>query len=166
VGIQLVMTMKPAIFAILSTTLFLLHKPCLAQNGAVTSACSSVYENHNQVDYGPLKLEAVEGTSVIEVGGKVVQRGIVEACFGLFTEDGHKLLVNIKADSQGNFRLKSVVPGRYRLVATLEGLCTANVPLMIIKGSHRYKRQILIHFFPAGVDVCSYGAVDRKSPKT
>jgi hypothetical protein len=160
------MTIKPAVFAILSVTLFLLHQPCLAQNGMVTSACSSVYENHNQVDYGPLKLEAVEGTSVIDVGGKVVQQGIVEACYGLFTENGHKLLVNIKADAQGNFRLKNIPPGHYRLVATLEGLCTANVPLMIVKGSLRPKPRLLIHFHPAGVDTCSYGEIDVKSGKT
>jgi hypothetical protein len=129
---------------------------CLAQERGDSSECSTAYENHNQIDYGPLKVRLVEGTSTIQVGTEK-QPGVSGACFVLFAEKDHKLVARVKADSNGRFELKDVAPGRYRLIARAEGLCTANIPLEVLKPSQRRKTEILVHFRPAGIDTCSYG---------
>lgn len=139
--------------------------PCLARQKDSLSQCSTVYENHNQTDYGPLKVRVVEGISVIQVGTQE-QPGVPEACFALFTEKDHKLVVTAKADSRGRFALTGVAPGRYRLVARAEGLCTANIPLEVLKPSSGGKTEILVHFRPTGLDTCSYGEVAPEHTST
>jgi hypothetical protein len=137
---------------------------CLAQQRGGSSECSTAYENHNQIDYGPLRLRFVEGTSIIQVGTQK-QPGAPGACFVLFTEKNHRLVLTIKADSDGRFEMKDVAAGRYRLIARAEGLCTANIPLEVLKASHRQKTEILVHFQPTGVDTCSYGELVTVSAK-
>jgi hypothetical protein len=75
---------------------------------------------------------------------------------GLFTESTHQLIATVRADETGHFEFKHVKAGRYRLVATAEGLCTANVPLIVLS-SARHKEIIIVHFRPRGMDSCSYG---------
>ena len=41
---------------------------CVAQQQGDSPQCSTVYQNRNQIDYGPLKLRVVEGRTVIQVG--------------------------------------------------------------------------------------------------
>ncbi len=145
------------ISVLLSAMGLLLHVgTCFAQHASDSGQCSPVYEDHNQIDYGPLKVQVVEGTTIIEVGG-THQPGVAGACFVLFTEGDHKLVASAKADSNGRFELKDVMQGRYRLVARAEGLCTANIPLEVVKHSSRTRREILVHFCPSGIDTCSYG---------
>jgi len=128
----------------------------LVGQSATPSPCSTVYENHNQTDYGPLKLHRVKGASVIQVGTQK-QPGVSGACFILFTEKNHKLLETANAGADGRFELKNIPLGRYRLVARAEGFCTANIPLEVTN-SHRHREtEILVHFQPVGIDTCSYG---------
>jgi hypothetical protein len=139
----------------------LLSQACLAQGNASPSSCSTEYENHNQIDYGPLKVAIIEGSSVIQVGDQRQPGGVPGACLVLFTEKDHKLLMSVTADSEGRFSLKDIIPGHYRLVARAQGLCTANIPIEVVKSSHRRKLKIV--FRPTGVDSCSYGEI---APKT
>jgi hypothetical protein len=140
-------------------------RPCLAQQN--NAECSTVYENHNQIDYGPLKVAFIEGTSAIQVGPPVKgaaesgESGVPGACFVLFTEKDHKLVTSVKADSKGRFELRDVGPGRYRLVARAEGFCTANIPLEVVKSSGR-PAEIRVYFRFPGIDVCSTGELAPK----
>jgi hypothetical protein len=142
------MTTKIATILLFGAVLLVFSEPCLAQQKESTSHCSTVYENHNQIDYGPLKVGLIEGTSVIQLAPPLK---------GALTE----------ADSEGRFELRVAAPGRYRLVARAEGLCTANIPLEVVKSSSR-KAEIVVYFRPTGIDICSTGelAVPKKnSPK-
>jgi hypothetical protein len=152
------MTTKIAAILLYVAVLLVISGPCWAQQKDNASECSTVYENHNQTDYGPLKVRVVEGTSVIQVGSQE-QPGAPGACFALFTEKDHKRVASVKADSEGHFKIKDVAPGHYRLVARAQGLCTANIPLEVVKSSRDQKRGILVHFRPTGIDTCSYGEV-------
>jgi Carboxypeptidase regulatory-like domain len=136
--------------------------PCIAaQKEDAPCPSSTLYENHNQVDYGPLKVRAVRGMGIVEVGDKTQPGTVVpRACLSLFTEKDHKLVASVTADSEGRFQFDAVSSGRYRLVARAEGFCTANVPLDIVKSS-RGKTKIVVHFRPAGIDTCSYGELAR-----
>jgi len=82
--------------------LVVLGGPRLTGQNAGSSQCSTVYENHNQTDYGPLKLHRVKGASVIQVGTQK-QPGVSGACFILFTEKNHKLLETANAGADGRF---------------------------------------------------------------
>lgn len=113
--------------------------------------CTVEYENHNQVDYGPLVLRrltgrAVDPSSVPMPGG----------CIGLFAEDRHQLLATVSADENGNFAFPQIAPGRYRLVARFDGFCAANVRLRIVRG-RRAGRKLVLHMEGGGIDKCSYG---------
>lgn len=132
-----------------------------AQKGDAPCPSSAIYENHNQVDYGPLKVRAVVGTGVIEIGDKI-QPGekIPGACLSLFTEKEHKFVASVTADSAGRFQFAAVAVGRYRLVARADGFCTANIPIELVKSSRR-KSSIVVHYRPAGIDSCSYGELAR-----
>jgi hypothetical protein len=132
-------------------------KPCrAASQGTDSSECSTDYENHNMVDYGPLKVHAIRGTNLIEVGNKQQQVGIPGACLILFTECDRKLVVRVKTGPDGHFEMNGVAPGRYRLIARLDGFCSANIPVEVVKSSRR-KADIVVHFRLTGIDDCSYG---------
>ena len=159
------MTTKIATILLSGAVLLVFSGPCLAQQRDNTSQCSTAYENHNQTDYGPVKVHTVEGTSVIQVGTQE-QPDVPGACFALFTEKDHKLIETVKADSMGGFALRNVAPGRYRLVARAEGLCTANIPLEVVKSAGETTVRILVHFRPPGLDTCSYGELAPKHTPT
>ena len=164
------MTTKIATILLFGAVLLVFSEPCLAQQKESTSQCSTVYENHNQIDYGPLKVGLIEGTSVIQLApplkGAPTEPGPPGACLVLFTEKDHKVVASVKADSEGRFELRVVPPARYRLVARAEGLCTANIPLEVVKSSSR-KAEIVVYFRPTGIDICStaeLAAPKRDSP--
>jgi hypothetical protein len=128
----------------------LLAAPSFAQQKA-DSPCMVEYENHNQVDYGPLIVQEVKGTIMDPQQGAVQK-----VCVGIFTEKDHKLVATTESNTDGKFSLQSVPPGRYRLVVKADPLCAANVPLQVVK--HRKKKHdLLVHMKPRGLDSCSYG---------
>lgn len=125
--------------------------------------CGESYENHNQVEYKPLKLAVVQGTGVIEIEDNVVKKNepVSGACLSLFTSD-EKFIMSVKADAAGDFRFKNIAAGQYRLVARAPGFCTANIPVEIVRASRRSKlrrAQIVVHYRLTGIDVCSFGVL-------
>ncbi len=151
------MRMQQSVLVFLGLALLAVMPSMAAQKGDDPCPSSTGYENHNQVDYGPLKVRVVLGTSVVETGDKTQPgKTIPGACLSLFTEKDHKLVATVVADSQGQFQFDAISSGRYRLVARAKGFCTANVPLEVVKSSRR-KTKIVVHFRPAGIDTCSYG---------
>lgn len=119
------------------------------------------YENKNQVDPKPLSVRVVSGHIISEVGdiGAAQETGAVPgARLGLFTEQEHHLVATTVADDEGRFQFAAVPSGKYRLVVHVAGLCVANVPLQVVKGSRsKDQKQIVVHMRPAGIDSCSYG---------
>jgi hypothetical protein len=151
------MKTQESVLAFLGLALLAVKPSMAAQKGDNPCPSSTVYENHNQVDYGPLKVRAVLGAGVVESGDKTQPgKRVRGACLSLFTEKDHKLVATVAADSEGRFRFDTVSSGRYRLVARAGGFCVANIPLEVVT-SLRKKTEILVHFRPAGIDTCSYG---------
>jgi hypothetical protein len=151
------MRRQRSVLAFLGLALLAVIPSMAAEKGDDPCPSSTVYENHNQVDYGPLKVRAVMGTGVVQTGDKTQPgKTIPGACLSLFTERDHKFLASVAADSEGQFQFDAVPPGRYRLVARADGFCIANIPLEVSRSS-RKKAEILVHFRPAGIDTCSYG---------
>lgn len=129
----------------------LLAEPSFAQQKGDSSPCMAEYENHNQIDYGPLIIQKVKGTITDPQQGAVPK-----VCVGIFTEKDHKLVATTESDADGKFSLQSVPPGRYRLVVKADPLCAANVPLQVVKHQKK-KHALLVHMKPRGLDSCSYG---------
>lgn len=119
--------------------------------GKAPSSCTVEYENHNQIDYGPLIVQDVKGTVK-----DPQQAAMPTVCLGVFTEEGHKLVAVTESDPTGAFSLQGVPPGRYRLIAKAEPLCAANIPLRVVKRVTK-KQVLLVHMKPRGLDTCSYG---------
>jgi len=141
---------------LLSCVVLFVSKPCLGeQQNSQASECSAAYENHNQMDYGPLKVHAIRGANLIQVGSEK-QPGSSEACFVLFTENDHRLVARVKADPNGHFEFKSMPSGHYRLIGRLDGFCPANIPIEVVKSSRR-TNEIVVHFRARGTDICSTG---------
>lgn len=144
-----------------SLAIFLLWLPVLAQQTKEPCKCQVTYENKNQVDPKPLSVRAVSGRTISEVGdvGTAQEIGAVAgACVGLFTEQDHRLVATTVANDEGRFQFDEVPAGRYRLIVQVAGLCVANVPLQVVKGSRsKDQKRIVVHMRPAGIDSCSYG---------
>jgi hypothetical protein len=121
------------------------------------------YANKNQVNPSPLSISLISGQVIAEVGlpdHTVREIGpVTEACLGLFTEKGHKLVASTGVDADGRFTFSDIPPGKYRLVVRADPLCVANVPLVLVSGKRQDKKpkQVVIHMRPAGYDTCSYG---------
>jgi hypothetical protein len=149
-----------AVIALFVASLFVPCGPCCAQQRHDGSECSAAYEDHNQTDYGPVKVNVIQGSSRIRIGDQTFP-GAAGACLSLFTERDHRLVTIIKAGEYGSFDLGDVAPGRYRLLARAEGFCTANIPIRVVKSSSSresgIKLGILVYFLPTGIDTCSYG---------
>jgi hypothetical protein len=116
-----------------------------------------VYGNHNQVDYGPLILRRVTGSTIVETGeSEIPGVGLV-----LFSEEEHKRVAMTAADDNGEFSFEHVPPGDYRLVASYPGFPLANVPVKVVRwprGGFLKSRSLVIHLELPGIDHCSYGA--------
>lgn len=118
-----------------------------AQAAATTTA---VYVNENGTDPAPLNLRELQG-KVEGLGGEAMPRAQV----ALFAENGHMLLATAISDREGKFRFEKVEKGLYRVVARVEGLCPANVPVKVESG-FLAKRKLIITMRPKDLDTCSY----------
>ena len=157
------MRTQRSVLAFLGLALLGVTPSMAAQSVGDPCPSSAVYENHNQVDYEPLKVLAVLGTGMVETNDKSQPgKAVPGACLSLFTEKEHKLVASVTADSDGRFQFAAVPVGNYRLVARSDGFCTANIPLEVVKSSHR-KPKLVVRFRPAGIDTCSYGELARAS---
>ena len=144
--------MKFAILPIFGL-IFCLAAPAGA--GQVAPATAPVYVNENQTDPPPLKLRDVAG-SVRGLGGDAMSMATVS----LFTEDGHALVASVVSDRNGKFKFNKVDKGRYRVVARVAGLCTANIPIDV-GSSLLANRKLEITMQPKDDDKCSYGMAKR-----
>jgi Carboxypeptidase regulatory-like domain len=124
-----------------------------------TPGCSISYENHNQIDYGPLRLRAVQGV-VLDSAAVPVP----DVCLGLFHDKEHSVVASTTSDTNGRFSFGKVVRGRYRLVAKFQGLGVANVPLELVawpSGGFLHDPSLIVHMRPSGIDTTSYGERKR-----
>lgn len=78
--------MRTRKLALLIFAAALLFEPLYAQRKG-GSPCIAAYENHNQVDYGPLIVQEVTGIIT-----DPQRRAVPQACVGIFTEKDHKLV--------------------------------------------------------------------------
>jgi hypothetical protein len=122
-----------------------------AQEQTTSSPCMAEYENHNQIDYGPLVVREVRGTV-----SDPQQTAMPKVCLTVFTEKDHKSVATTETDANGRFSFQSVPPGRYRLIVKADALCTANIPLHVVSRLKR-KQVLQVHMKPRGLDTCSYG---------
>lgn len=108
------------------------------------------YENHNMIDYGPLRISAVRGIVKDPLG--IV---IPHACVGVFSESNHKLVAAERVDSEGLFEIPSIPDGKYRLIVAYDSFCAANVSIILRNRAHGKKR-LVATMRPSGIDVCSH----------
>ena len=154
-------TMSTRNLSLLIFVASLLVEPSFAQQKVVPSPCMAEYENHNQIDYGPLVVQDVKGTITDPQEGAVPK-----VCVGIFTEKDHKLVATTESDAEGKFSLQNVPPGRYRLLVKADPLCAANTPLRVVE-SQRKKQVLRVHMKRRGLDSCSYGeAVQARQSAT
>jgi hypothetical protein len=119
------------------------------------TAASTTYTNENSTDPPPLKLNGVEG-EVRGLGGDRMPRVSVS----LFSEAGHSLIGSVMSDKDGKFRFAKVEKGLYRVVAKVEGLCSANIPIKVESGLMAH-RHLEITMQPKDIDTCSYGMAKK-----
>ncbi|HEV2645703.1 MAG TPA: carboxypeptidase-like regulatory domain-containing protein [Acidobacteriaceae bacterium] len=112
---------------------------------------AGAYVDENQPDPAPLKLRELEG-SVRGLGGD----GMPGAAVSLFSDDGHALVATVVSDKDGKFRFDKVGKGAYRIVVKVQGLCPANVPV-VLEGSLFAHRKVVVTMRPKDIDTCSYG---------
>ena len=122
-----------------------------AAPGQTGAAGAPAYVDENQTDPAPLKLRELAGR-VRGLGGEAMSRASVS----LFTEEGHTLISTVVSDKDGKFRFDKVDKGLYRVVARVEGLCTANVPVKL-ESSLLARHRLEITMRPKDIDTCSYG---------
>ena len=109
------------------------------------------YVNENPKDPAPLKMRELQGT-VRGLGGDPMPRAMVS----LFTEDTHTLVGSETTNRDGKFKFEKVQKGAYRVVARVEGLCAANIPI-IVEGGLLGHRKLEITMRAKDIDTCSYG---------
>lgn len=120
-------------------------------SGAQQNPITPVYANENQTDPAPLKLRELQGV-VRDLGGDPMPRATVS----LFTEDTHTLVGSETTDRDGKFKFQKLRHGAYRVVARVEGLCPANIPI-VLESSLLAHRKLEITMRPKDIDTCSYG---------
>jgi hypothetical protein len=107
------------------------------------------YEDRNQVDYGPFRVQRISG-SVVDFDGGVIPG----ACILMFSESGHKFIAAVESGKNGQFALSAIPPGAYRLVSRYDGFSPANARVEVGRFSGR--RTLVVKMRPAGVDTGSY----------
>jgi hypothetical protein len=70
------------------------------------------------------------------------------------------LVASVNTDRNGKFKFDKVEHGFFRVVARVEGLCPANIPVKI-EGSFLAKRQLVITMRSKDIDTCSYGMAKK-----
>ncbi len=123
----------------------------LARGQAVAAGDGAVYVDENPKPPATVKLAGLEG-SVRGLGGDALPRATVS----VFTEDGHALVATAMTDKDGKFKFAKLDKGLYRVVARVEGLCPANVPVKV-EGSLLAKRKLVFTMVAKDIDTCSYG---------
>jgi len=123
------------------------------------------YVNHNQIDPKPIVIRQVSGIVVEELGSSAKQLRSIPAILGLFKENDHKLVSKVAAENEGLFIFGSIRPGEYRLVIRdkQSAFCDANVPLKVVSWPRGSKKMLVIHMRPRGIDVCSYGELEKSN---
>lgn len=114
-------------------------------------ATADTYVDENSTDPAPLKMRDVDGV-VRGLGGDAMSRVSVS----LFTEQGHALIGSVVSDRDGKFRFGKVDKGLYRIIARVDGLCTANIPILV-ESSLLAHRKVVITMRAKDIDTCSYG---------
>jgi hypothetical protein len=122
--------------------------PAVRAYAAQAAVPEATYVNENPAT---LNLRELDG-KVVGLGGEPMPRAQV----ALFSENGHALLGTVVSDRQGKFRFDKIEKGLYRVVARVEGLCPANVPVKV-GSSLLAKRHLIITMRPKDLDTCSYG---------
>jgi hypothetical protein len=122
-----------------------------AERRAQAQTTAAAYVDENGTDPAPLNLRELEG-KVVGLGGDPMPRTEL----ALFTENGHSLVATATTDREGKFRFDKVEKGLYRIVARIEGLCPANVPVKL-ESSLLGRRKLVITMRPKDLDTCSYG---------
>ena len=117
---------------------------------AAAPDATAAYVDENPTPPKVLKLDGLEGI-VRGLGGDALPMAKV----ALFSEDGHALVASAVTDKDGKFRFK-VDKGLYRVVARVEGLCPANVPVKV-ESSVLAKHKLVITMVAKDIDTCSYG---------
>ena len=125
--------------------------PAQAASAQPAPAPTSTYENHNVVDPHPLDVNTVAGS--VHDPGKLTFSG---ALILLFTEQDHTLVATTRSDNNGRFEFAKIKPGLYRLIAKIDALCPANIPIKV-SSSPLAHRKIQITMQPQDLDTCSYG---------
>jgi Carboxypeptidase regulatory-like domain len=125
-----------------------------AARSQTAPATTPAYVNENAQDPAPLKLDELSG-KVVGLGGDAMPRVTIS----LFTEQEHTLLSTVVTDNEGKFKLDKVPHGLYRVVATVAGLCPANIPVKLESSLIRHKLEITMR--PKGLDTCSYGMAKK-----
>jgi hypothetical protein len=148
----LVTTMKMTFLLTMGLVGALVATPARAKQAAATEPA---YVDENQTDPAPLTLSGVDGT-VRGLGGDAMSRASVS----LFSEVGHSLLATVVSDKNGKFRFDKVGKGFYRVVARVEGLCTANIPIKV-ESSLFVHRRLEITMRAKDIDTCSYGMAKK-----
>jgi len=137
--------------AILPSALCLLFLACAAHPATAQAPdANSAYVNKNPTEPKPIKVSAVDGT--VRDPGKMT---FPNATLLLFAEQGHALIETVKSDGNGHFAFGKIPPGHYRVVAKVEGLCPANIPIEV-ENSVIAHRKIEFVMQPQGIDICSY----------
>jgi hypothetical protein len=114
-----------------------------------------LYENHNQIDYKTITVRGVTGKA------RETSLEVPNVSLGIFTEKDQRLVMTTRSSADGTFAFAVVPPGLYRLVATFDGFCAANVPIRLVRHG-RAGRTVDLHMKPAGIDTCSYGTQASK----
>jgi len=125
--------------------------PAVKASAAGQTTAAATYVNENGTDPAPLNLRELQG-KVEGLGGEAMPR----VQLALFREGDHSLLATTVSGIDGKFKFDKVEKGLYRIVARVEGLCPANVPVKMESGLLA-KRKMTITMRPKGLDTCSYG---------
>lgn len=142
--------MKSLVRLAFLTCLFLTPPASLRAQQSGSPCEDMKYEHHNMVDYGPLRISNLWGTTKDADGFTVPN-----ACIGVFNESDHRTVATGQADSEGHFEIRNVPNGKYRLVVASDGFCAANAPVILRKRS-RGKKKLVVTLKPSAVDVCSF----------
>lgn len=120
---------------------------------ATAPTSASTYVDENSTPPAPLKLSGIVGR-IRGLGGDAIPR----ATISLFTDEGkvHTFLSSVVSDRDGKFRFEKVEHGLYRVVAKVDGLCTANIPVKV-ESALIMHRKLEITMRPKDIDTCSYG---------
>jgi hypothetical protein len=113
----------------------------------------STYVDENPNPPALIKLGAIVGR-VRGLGGDAIPK----ATISLFTEEGkvHTFISSVVTDREGKFRFDKVEHGLYRIVAKVDGLCPANIPVKV-ESALIMHHKIEITMRPKDIDTCSYG---------